>query len=325
MEIVLLFFVVVFIMMNPWLIPLVILLWFIGAKLKKKYDGSDFGKKQQAMKNKRIVNAAEELKRKLNSKGVYPTFLVENRYSHVYIDENNRKIFLKLLYEDVVLNFDDIVRYEIITETGGNLQYTLGTAVTGKFQQNVTVSSIFVYIYLNSISRPFVKVLCLGNGTNYNQSSMEVFEANEFANKLIGALDYIKTNETTERKPLLNLVPNLQTEYIPSEKKVKPTKNKRKGNKINLEVVNMVDEKPEFVVPVDEADEAVTPIDEPVEPVSKKATKKNDKKEEKNKNDDNEEILSVNKKLKKEIEEKQKEIEELQRKISKAEKDKKNK
>lgn len=176
------------------------------------FKESEFYKKQKIEKNKKIVESAKKLKEEINSAGVFPTHLLSNDVSTLYFDENNRKIYLKLLYENVVINFDDITNYEIVTSDKTNLQYTLGTFVTGRIEQNKDLDSIFVYIYLNSLIRPCVQVLCLRNG-------LSSYEAMEFAQKIIGTLDFIKNNPPSKKKPLINLIPNLPTKYVPPKKK----------------------------------------------------------------------------------------------------------
>ena len=65
--------------------------------LYKMYKNSNYGRKQEILKNKQIIEKAHKFQEKLNSLQIYPTHIVEHRLSKLYFDENNRKLYLKLL------------------------------------------------------------------------------------------------------------------------------------------------------------------------------------------------------------------------------------
>lgn len=184
--------------------------------LYKVYKNSNYGRKQVVLRNKRIIENAYKLQEKLNSLNIYPTHIVEYKYSKLYFDENNRKLYLNLLYEDVIVDFDDIIDYEIISDSVSNLKYTLKTSLTGQFDSKDYVKSLSVRIHINSIDKPYINILCLGNGSKHSADGMTVYEATEFANNIIGALDYVKNNKV-KKKPIINLIPELETEFVPKE------------------------------------------------------------------------------------------------------------
>lgn len=201
--------------------------------LYKMYKNSNYGRKQEILKNKQIIEKAHKFQEKLNSLQIYPTHIVEHRLSKLYFDENNRKLYLKLLYEDLVLDFDDILDYEIISDKHTNLKYTLKTSVTGQFDSQNYVKKISVKLHVNSIDRPYVNILCLGDGSKHKDDGMMVYEAFEFANKVIGALDYVKKNKVKNKK-IINLIPDLETEFVPKENNnvIKKFLKKEKNQKI---------------------------------------------------------------------------------------------
>lgn len=199
--------------------------------LYKLYKNSDVGRREKILNNRRIITQARELQKKLNSLGVFPTHIISHNTATLYFDENNEKIFLKLLYDDYLINFNDITNYEIITDTGSNIQYTMKTAITGALEQKQTISDIWVYIYLNDINTPYIKVLCLGNGKYHNADSMQVYEANEFANNIIATLNYIKNNKSTTKKAILDLIPKLETEFISKKDAIKCIQCNKEYNK----------------------------------------------------------------------------------------------
>lgn len=185
----------------------------------KKYKKSNAGRKKQIEKNIKKVEQAKEIQKRLNQAGVYPTHIVACRCSILYFDENNRKLYLDLPIEKIVLDFDEITNFEITSNKSSNIQYTLGTYFTGKFKRNEVLENMNLYIYINSISRPYIKVPCF--------DGISAYDANEFANKAIGALNYIKNNVPTTDKPVLNIIPDLETEFIPIERKPIPPKTKK--------------------------------------------------------------------------------------------------
>lgn len=214
MQIVLILIAVILIMMFPWIIPLFVLLGFIIYFLKKSYNNTNYGKRQKIERNKKEIQQATELQERMNSCGVFPTYIVTNGISTVYFDENNKKIYLKckdsVLYNqlnEIALNIDDIISYGTDIKTDKNTQYTMRTYFTGKLKQNEDINTIWFSIHINSIDNPYIYFLC-------SDYSVAIPEANQFANKIIGALDYMKNNKIIKQKPLLNLIPNLETELI---------------------------------------------------------------------------------------------------------------
>ena len=69
-----------------------------------------------------------------------------------------------------------------------------------KFDSQNYVKKISVKLHINSIDRPYVNILCLGDGSKHKADGMMVYEAFEFANKVIGALEYEKKNNIKEIK-----------------------------------------------------------------------------------------------------------------------------
>lgn len=222
MTIILLFIAVILSMMFPWLIPLFILLGIVIYFIKEAYKNSDYGKKQTIEKNKKIVKEAKALQERMNSCGVFPTYSVTNGISTIYFDENNRRVYLK--YKDntfpnsdlkeIALNVDGIISYSTNVKKDSNIQYTMGTYFTGKLKVNEDIDAIWLSLQLNSIDTPYIYVLC-------SDYSIGIPEANQFVNKVIGALDYIKNNKVIAKKTLLKIVPDLETEIAADEEKKK--------------------------------------------------------------------------------------------------------
>lgn len=178
--------------------------------IRKIYNNSDYAKQNKIRKNQEIIDRAKKLQQEMNSCGVFPTYITSNKITAVYFDENNRKIYVPNLSTHKVISIDNITRYEIVSDTNSNIQYTLGTAINGKFKQNVEVKNVSVCIYLNSIDTPYVIIPCMF--INYGYQQTNAYEATILANKIIGALDYLKRNTLTEKKPILDIVPKLEIE-----------------------------------------------------------------------------------------------------------------
>lgn len=243
MTTILLLIAIILVMMFPWLIPLFILFGVIIHFIKKAYHNSNYGTKQRIEKNKKIIKSIKELQERMNSCGVFPTYSVSNGASTVYFDENNRKIYLKCITNvfrngnsEIALNIDDIVSYGTNIKKDKNIQYTMGTYFTGKFKENENINAIWFSIQINSIDTPYINFLC-----STNSDSLSISEATQFADKIIGALDYMKNNKTTKPKPLLNLIPDLETE-IKDNVKSNVISERKKEDKLKIKIDNQEQE-----------------------------------------------------------------------------------
>lgn len=163
-------------------------------ELKKQFYNEDGTKKSS--KQIKQEKAQDELNR-INSLGVYPTKIISKNFvrSVVYVDDNNEKILFKTFYNEYVVNYKDILDFELIVDDTTQIKYSLSTAITGTFKNKGVVSNILVKIYLNNIDTPIIEVRSLGNGSYHNIDSMEAYEARQFADELIAVLKYIKKKE----------------------------------------------------------------------------------------------------------------------------------
>lgn len=205
---------------HPWLILLLIGIAFIIYFANKKYKNSDYYKKKQKEKEEKLANETKLLFEKMASYGVYPTYYVNNDITAVYIDENNRKLYVPILVDNKVIDVDTITKYEILTNSSNNMQYTAGTYFTGKLKENQNIENVTVRIYLNSISTPFVEIPCMWINHGYKQTTP--YDATALAEKIIGALDYLKNNKKKEKVPLIYEI-DQQLENKPRKKKKKKT------------------------------------------------------------------------------------------------------
>ena len=175
------------------------------------FDKTYYGINRQIKKNQKIVESAKKTQSILNQNGVYPTYIIQNNNTGLFFDENNKKLFISLSSGDRVLDFDDIVNYEIMTDEKNEIAYTLKTSVTGQFETKEYYKDIYVRITINSISNPYILIPCIWDGYKHKKESASSYEAIDYANKIIGALDYIKRNNNIKNKPVINIVPNLDT------------------------------------------------------------------------------------------------------------------
>ncbi|MBR1377072.1 MAG: hypothetical protein IJ565_04610 [Bacilli bacterium] len=154
-------------------------------------DGTRKTRKQIAQES-----AEKELKR-INNLGVFPTKIISKDFvsSVVYIDDNNERILFKTFYNEYVVNYDDILDYELIVDDTTQLKYSLSTAITGTVKTKGVVSNILVNIYLNNIDNPIIEVRSLGDGAYHNVNSMEAYNARKFADELVATLLYIKNKK----------------------------------------------------------------------------------------------------------------------------------
>lgn len=120
------------------------------------YKDSDTGRKNEILNNRRIITEARKLQERMNSYGVYPTYIVSNGVSKIYFDENNRLIYLKCSSGEKVFSIDNIVSYGTSVDVDKNIQYTAGTYFTGKFKQNESINTIWYSIQLNSIDNAYI-------------------------------------------------------------------------------------------------------------------------------------------------------------------------
>jgi len=164
------------------------------AELKKQLYNEDGTKKSQKQINQE--NAEKELQR-INNLGVYPTKMISKNsvIPIVYIDDNNEKILFKTFYGEYVVNYKDILDFELIVDDTTQIKYGLSTAITGTFQSKGVVSKILVKVYLNNIDNPVIEIRSLGGRDYHNINSMQASEARQFADELIGVLTYIKNKE----------------------------------------------------------------------------------------------------------------------------------
>ena len=138
---------------------------------------------------------------RMNSVGVFPTYIILNKIATVFFDENNKKIYIPILKDHNVIDIVDITKYEIITETDDNLQFTVGTYFTGKIKHNTKINNILVRIYLNTIDTPYVEIPCM----RFSYNIVDEKNADDFAHQIVGVLDYLKNNELKEKKPIIDI------------------------------------------------------------------------------------------------------------------------
>lgn len=164
------------------------------AELKKQLYNEDGTKKTQKQINQE--KAEKELQR-INNLGVYPTKIISKNsvLPIVYIDDNNEKILFKTFYGEYVVNYKDILDFELIVDDTTQIKYGISTAITGTFQSKGVVSKILVKVYLNNIDNPVIEIRSLGGRDYHNINSMQASEARQFADELIGVLTYIKNKE----------------------------------------------------------------------------------------------------------------------------------
>lgn len=164
------------------------------AELKKQLYNEDGTKKTRKQINQE--KAEQELKR-INNLGIYPTKIISKDLvrSIIYIDDSNEKILFKTLYNEYVVDYKDILDFELIVDDTTQIKYGISTAITGTFQSKGVVSNILVKVYLNNIDNPVIEIRSLGDGSYHNVDSMKAYEARQFADELIGVLTYIKNKE----------------------------------------------------------------------------------------------------------------------------------
>jgi len=202
---VILFFVAfIYILYTPSVFFTLLIIGILSLIIYTKYKNSDAYKEAERKKIENKKRQEMELYERMNASGVFPTSMVTNGVSTVYFDENNRKIFLNCKYNvvnnnlmEVALDVDSIISYGTDTKTNTNIQYTAGTYFNGKMKVNENIDTIWFTLKLNSIDTPYINFVCTG-------PEVWLPEAQQFASKIIGVLDYIKYNKLTTRKPLLN-------------------------------------------------------------------------------------------------------------------------
>ena len=148
-------------------------------------------------KEEKIREYNERLQReteRINSLGVFPTKTLQLRYSAfpiIHIDDNNKKILvINSPGNEHVLDYKDIIDFELVVDDVSTFRYGLKTALTGKLDSKKKINNIQVNLYVNNIDCSFVEIRIFPQyGT-----AVTWYEGEELANQLIGVLHYIKNN-----------------------------------------------------------------------------------------------------------------------------------
>lgn len=200
---------------------IVIILGYIYSVYEKSSNGQKKAIKSQIKKEEKLLKKNEEsikvlteLKCRLNNLGIYPTRIITHKSMNdqiIYVDENNKKMYLELLYEKYLINTDEIIDFELVENKKQLFKYTLNTALTGQFKIDETTDYLRLIIYLDNKDNPVININCLGALYSFNRNEV-IYNSQNFAYEIIAVLKSLKSNKSSNKKfDLIPIIPDKMT------------------------------------------------------------------------------------------------------------------